>query len=255
MYEVELCNGHCVICGDNRQKYLVDTGSPFSLAKSGEIGLFNQRFQASKALLGVSLKQISSFVGTEIDGLIGADILENTEIIFDFLYDPALTFYLNGNRPNSAFACHELFDGRGICIGNHKGLMAKLEIVGSVPIINAKINNQDVKLFLDSGAKLSYIHPSFVANIPSEGKESDFNPMYGDFETNTYTLTTNIVLSAEIGGITKPIKYGVLPELLQLPLQMTGVQGVVGYGLLKDCITSVDYQNKAFCIYPLSHPR
>ena len=61
-----------------------------------------------------------------------------------------------------------------------------------IPIIELFINNQKLKFFLDTGAKLSYLSNNFTANYNSIGREIDFYPGVGEFETECYEILTSI---------------------------------------------------------------
>ena len=91
-----------------------------------------------------------------------------------------------------------------------------------VPIVEATVRGHARRLFFDTGAKLSYANDEIVAGLASTGRERDFYPGFGTFETDVYDVP--VVL----GGIEATVPCGVLPPLLRLVLLMGGAHGILG---------------------------
>lgn len=81
-YELIFRSQHMLIENESRTM-LVDTGSPQSIHKDGEITIDSTIFHVDKQLMTVDPAYLSKKVGEEISGLIGMDILSNYEVWFD----------------------------------------------------------------------------------------------------------------------------------------------------------------------------
>lgn len=63
--------------------WLFDTGAPTSFGVHGTITLENETFRVGSSYLGLTPETLSSFVGVDCIGLLGADVLGR----FDFILD------------------------------------------------------------------------------------------------------------------------------------------------------------------------
>ena len=78
---------------------------------------------------------------------------------------------------------------------------------------------------LDTGARISYMLPGLVQG-PPVGREQDFHPAVGRFETDVY------VVDVEFAGLRFRGRFGVLPDALHALLAAAGAEWVVGTELL-----------------------
>jgi hypothetical protein len=92
-----------------------------------------------------------------------------------------------------------------------------------IPIIKLEVNNQPLKFFLDTGAKLSYLSEDFTSGYSSVGTEEDFYPGVGQFETECYEIPTSL------GSNDFVVRCGNLPFMLQLTLMLGGTDGIIGF--------------------------
>jgi hypothetical protein len=69
-----------------------------------------------------------------------------------------------------------------------------------IPIIEAVIGNDRVRMFFDTGAKLSYLDPLRTSIYSPSGTENYFYPGLGEFSTHTYDIP--ILLAADTIAIT-----------------------------------------------------
>lgn len=200
-FPLQLFKGHPII-DDGENKILIDTGAPSTIHTSESLRFCSDRFSCSTNYLGLTVAKISEMLGTEITTLLGADILTEYKILFDY-------------KNNSiAFSDQEIdINGTEIDISNFMG----------IPIIEITIDNQRLKLFLDTGAKLSYLSNNLTGTYESVGTEEDFYPGVGEFQTDCYEIPTGFE------GNTFVVKYGNLPPLLQMTLMLGGVDGIMGF--------------------------
>lgn len=210
-YSYRLINGH-IIFEANKKTVLLDTGAPSSIGE-GSLILCGEEFQLVSNYMGLTISSLSNLMGISIDVLVGADIIKN----FDLIMDPS--------KECLTFSEEILVDG----------FKLPLDVFMGIPILEVSINETLVKAFLDTGAQLSYIDPDFVSEMKSIGQKEDFYPGIGRFTTETYELTTTL------GDKTFSMKYGVLPELLQMTLMMAGTRGIIGTKILDhfECMLSL----------------
>lgn len=156
--------------------------------------------------MGISPESLSKGVGTPVNALVGADILNR----YDILIDPiAQRFTLTEDELPLA------------------GTLLGLDRFMGIPIVEAKVGGDIVRMFFDTGAKLSYLDPDRTNTFQSVGTESDFYPGVGDFVTNAYDIP--IVLATE----NIVLRVGNLPELLQMTLMMADTSGILGTAILQ----------------------
>ena len=70
---VEVVDGHLVAEAGGR--FLLDTGSPMSFARTGEVVWAGRDHEVATNLLGLDSPELSDLVGTPLDGLLGGDVL------------------------------------------------------------------------------------------------------------------------------------------------------------------------------------
>ena len=147
-------------------KYLIDTGAPISIAKNDFIEFQGKDYSASQSFSGFDIDKLIDGLGFEIDALIGGNILKD----FIFQIDLKRNFF-------TAFTNDHLLmlDKYG---------HSEIELGSNIPIFNiyAK-NNTKNKVYLDTGAKLSYIKKELLNGAQVIGEEEDFYPGYGRFKT------------------------------------------------------------------------
>lgn len=203
-YKYELVEGHIIITADGA-RLLIDTGAPTSFSDRPPFQLAGSSFPALDGYMGATPESVSRNIGTTVNALVGADVLNR----YDIHLDPTC----NTLRMNST----ELpLDGQSLRLDNFMG----------IPIIEAGIGNAKVRMFFDTGAKLSYIDQDRTESLQSVGTERDFYPMLGEFTTNVYNLPVTL------GGESIMLRAGNLPSLLQMTLLMANTSGILGTALL-----------------------
>ena len=107
---------------------------------------------------------------------------------------------------------------------------------GAVCVI-LRVKGKDVKLALDTGAKISYIAETYTSDEAEIEVRDDFSPMIGQFETPIYAM------EASIDGQSFPVNFGKLPQELAMMLQMMGIEGAIGYDLFSAFKVLLDFKN------------
>lgn len=214
-FQVSLFKGHPII-NDGINIILIDTGAPSTIHSSSNLTFCSENYSCSINYMGLTISKISEMLGTEITTLLGADILSNYKILFD---------YKNGVVE---FSKEEInFNGAEIEISNFMG----------IPIIELSIDNQKLKFFLDTGAKLSYLSDSITSKYESVGVDEDFYPGVGKFKTDCFEISTSF------GDKNFIVKYGNLPTLLQMTLILGGTDGIIGFDFFNNFKVVLDLKN------------
>jgi hypothetical protein len=181
--------------------WLFDTGAPTSFGSSSTLALAGEQFRLSNSYLGLTASILSHFVAVDCVGLLGADILGR----FDFILDAP-----RGVATISASALE------------HSGPVVDLDEVMGIPLVWARIHGIDYRMFLDTGAQISYLPHDSLASFPPAGPVTDFYPGVGQFEVETHDVDITV------GGVAFTLRSGALPELLGATLMMAGTDGIIG---------------------------
>lgn len=104
-----------------------------------------------------------------------------------------------------------------------------------IPVVSISVNGRDVKAFVDTGAKISYLNPDLLAGLPVEETVHDFYPGVGEFDVDVSSA------SCVLNGLPLKARFGRLPVLLQMTLMMGGVDGILGHDLLDAYDVSIDH--------------
>jgi Ca-activated chloride channel family protein len=212
-YELQLVDGH-LFTRIEGQSVLLDTGIPVSLGKLPEFYFLNEVHALSQGYLGVTLETLEELVGAPIDVLLGTDILKKYYLTLD----------LQGNRVT--------FSSRPIFQPMHQVPMTTL--IGA-PIASFSVGGLEQQMFVDTGAKLSYVDQTIAANHSPLGKESDFYPGIGEFETDVFNIPF------QLGPMQFQLRCGVLPKILETALFVTGKRGIVGSELYEKCMVCLAF--------------
>jgi hypothetical protein len=231
-----------IILQTSSGKFLLSTGSPITIIKDGiildlldvflpirrrleniskrlrkmselyEVPDLSVSLMRDLNLSGRMLSEISDFIGTSIDGLIGTDYLMDIDVSIDPL--------------SETFIFCPPVDKRA---ADFKGVMTDLEIYNSIPVVNLLYNGVEHRAFLDTGSCISYINESLIKGTqPVKKNIPDYLPMYGRFETDIYNLKIALA-SVELN-----MNFGVLPSRLACALNDTGIDFIIGVDILKN---------------------
>ena len=182
---------------------IIDTGPPMSFHRSGVITFAGTEHICTRTLPGIDTTTLSNELDQHVVGLIGMDIMSKYgSIIFDY--------------PNC-----QLLIGYDID-ETTQTLLPSGNIMGA-SYIDLTIEGKNAQLFMDTGAPTSYISSSFTNGHEELETTHDYHPFYGEFISKTYELTI------KVNGQSEKIIFGNLPSILQMPISMTGADGVIGY--------------------------
>ena len=203
-YSYNLVDGHIIVDVDMNY-LLIDTGAPSSVGNTSPLNFAGKSHKVSESYMGVTLESLSSNVGSTINGLVGADILNQ----YDILIEPVTCRIVLSKEELPA-----------------EGVPLTLNTFMGIPIVDAVISDKTVRMFFDTGAKLSYLSPELSVQFPDAGEESDFYPGVGEFTTQTYSVPIGLA-NKEI-----TLRMGTLPKLLQATLMMANTDGILGTAIL-----------------------
>lgn len=214
-FQIHLFKGHPII-NDGENRILIDTGAPSTIHTSDSLNFCSESFGCSTNYMGLTVSKISDMLGTEITTLLGADILSDYKIFLDY------------QNQVIEFSKQEIdIDGTQTDISNFMG----------IPIIKMTVDNQELKFFLDTGAKLSYLSDSLTSNYESVGTDEDFYPGVGKFHTKCFEIPT------VFGDNEFVVKFGNLPTLLQMTLKLSGTDGIIGFDFFNNFKVLLDLKN------------
>ena len=203
---LEFRDGHLFI-ELSGELWVFDTGAPNSFGASPNLTIAGEQFNLNGSYLGLDAELLSQFVGVTCAGLLGADVLGRFDHIVDI------------PRGALTMSTDEL---------SHSGQTVPLDEFMGIPIVTARIGDQDYRMFFDTGAQVSYFQDDLLATFPPSGVVSDFYPGVGQFETDTF------MVPFVLGEGAFSLRCGQLPDLLGMTLQMASVQGIVGHAILRD---------------------
>jgi hypothetical protein len=200
-FQLQIFKGHPII-QDGENIILIDTGAPSTIHVSEHLNFLSEDFSCTSSYMGLTVSKLSEHLGMQVTTLLGTDVLSKYKILLDY------------QNLQVSFSKDEIsFEGTEIGITHFMG----------IPIIELEVNNQPLKFFLDTGAKLSYLSEDFTNGYSSVGNEEDFYPGVGQFETECFDVSTRIGNSDFI------VRYGNLPFMLQMTLMLGGTDGIIGF--------------------------
>lgn len=214
-YKILLYKGHPII-NDGENIILIDTGAPSTIHSSDSLNFCSDSFGCSTNYMGLTVSKISDMLGTEITTLLGADILSDYKILLDYQ-----NLVIEFSKQEIDIA------GTQMDISNFMG----------IPIIKMTVDNQELKFFLDTGAKLSYLSDSLTSKYKSVGTDEDFYPGVGKFQTECFDIKTVFADKEFV------VKYGNLPALLQMTLMLGETDGIIGFDFFNNFKIVLDLKN------------
>ena len=125
---------------------------------------------------------------------------------------------------------------------SHEGQNVRLDSFMGIPIINAIINDSDHRMFLDTGAQISYFQEGSLAESPSAGSVTDFYPGVGQLQTNTH------IVPIALGDSPFLFRCGRLPDALGTTLMMAGTKCIIGNQLLIDRVVGFFPRRGLLCL-------
>jgi len=221
---VEVVDGHLVAEAGGR--FLLDTGSPMSFARTGEVVWAGRDHEVATNLLGLDSPELSDLVGTPLDGLLGGDVLGESPFTVDL--------------------------ERGTCFfdetpTDRDGIELQLRLVLGVPFASLEFDGLPTATCIDTGAKLSYLERGRLAGTEVVGEADDFYPGLGAFRTAIHEVPVRIAASM------LTLRIGELPDALAVQLSMLGLAAILGTEILDHFPTvTFDYPASVARLYPLN---
>jgi hypothetical protein len=188
--------------------WLLDTGAPTSFGNITSLVVENRSFRFPESYIGLTADILTEFVDHPTVGILGADILNEFDILFD--------------APKGQVSFSEaslVLDGDVINTDDFMG----------IPIIQVSIDGIDRRMFFDSGAQISYFQDDSLTMFPAAGTITDFYPGIGQFQTETYLVEINL------GKALYTFRCGSLPGLLGMTLMLADTEGIIGNEILRNC--------------------
>ena len=207
--------------------WLLDTGAPSSVGRVPQLAIEGVSFGLVPDFFGLNADTLSDFVGVPCAGLLGADILNQFDLLFDLAGGTLTvsTSELPAPSPSVNLAV-ELFMG--------------------IPIVTADIAGSTFRLFFDTGAQISYFQGESLTEFPNAGDADDFFPGFGAFQTPTYRMPVSL------GGESFLLRCGRLPEMLAATLMMANTQGILGNTVLMNRTVGYFPRRERLCLGRLS---
>lgn len=210
--------GHILLRGGHGRLALLDTGSPVSIGRGAEYRIAGQVFNPSTAMQPV-LDAAGQHIGRRVEWLFGHDFFAANRIVIDWRAHEARVLSSTTPAPT--------------------GVVIPIQLIMGVPVVTGRSSHGPVRAIIDSGASLSYVPADVVQGLTPIGKQSDFYPGFGEFETDVWRVR------AEIGGRPLTISAGILPPMLQMMFGLIlGADGwIVGSDFFRNRVTIIDYPN------------
>lgn len=198
-------------------KWLVDTGAPTSISVDTPLVLdmkdHVRSFEVPKSYMGLSIPMLTDLVGVDFNGLLGTDILNEYDIVWDIQTETM-------KLAEDAMDVGSLgLTGTDIEIGNIMG----------VPTLIATCGEAAKTMFFDTGAPYSYL-TNFDEELPPEAeKVEDFLPGFGTFTTKLWQT------DFKIGKAKHVLQTGELPTPIGMSLSLAGTEGIIGNEIMTRC--------------------
>ena len=202
--DLSIVNNHLYISLEGYD-WLLDTGSPKSFGNSSSLTIDGHTFSINKPSKHLSTFELSLYINHDTAGLLGTDILNNFNILFD-LFHQKVTLSTR----------HIDLKGEHLPLSSHFG----------TPAISSTIDHKHYTMFFDTGAPLSYFQDSSLTSYPSVGTVEDFYPETGHFTTESYAV------DMELGNELITLPCGTLPLELDTVVHALGADGIVGNSIL-----------------------
>jgi len=230
-YEIEEIDGHVVV-GLEEGLFLVDTGSPSSFSRRGRVTFAAETVEVGESAMGMlDADGLSKYVGTRLDGIVGMNVLGRHEIVF-----VTGKMYVDET---------EVVDEKGNPIPTESFRSLETEDFMGIPVVGVEIAGRSASVFVDTGAKVSYLDPKRLEGCPVEETLHDFYPGVGEFDVDVSSV------ECALSGWTLTARFGRLPPLLQMSLMMGGVDGILGHDLFAAFAVRLGVGGKPMSIAPL----
>jgi hypothetical protein len=204
-YTVVLLGGHLIL-RHHAQALLLDTGSPVSVGRGPSWRFLGRDFPLQSRYNGMTTEDLSETLGTQVDILLGADVLAQFRVTIDT------------ETSRVAFGDDEWLAGARVL---------PLHTVGGLPVIECKLAGRSRRMLLHTGATVTCLPSGDTGPYPCVGTARDVYPGLGEFATDVR------IVPITFGSHTDELECGSLPMTLERALLNVGVHGLVGTNLLR----------------------
>lgn len=219
--------GHFIITAGG-ENYIIDTGASVSCSCYGqtEVVIGDRKFRVYPLPFERVGEKISELVHIPIAGLIGLDIMEE----------------LGSMEISEEEGCVRFGAETAPASGDHS-FPFELTTGFRVLLADLKVNGRDIKVILDTGARIDYMDPAILDTSAAVSHERDYNPIIGFFEVDGYKATYSVG-DREI----ETVSYAATEQLREYVAQlgMHDISGVVGLNAFLKGMKSltVDFRNR-----------
>ena len=105
--------------------------------------------------------------------------------------------------------------------------------IGGIIGVEMSINGRVARMFVDTGAKISYIKKEFVEGLNIKDIVEDFSPYIGDFKAPLYSCQTELLSSNGNVIVSYMQDYGEMPQIVLMTIEMVKMDGIIGFDLFK----------------------
>jgi len=205
VYPVTFHNGYPLIQIGNGYT-LVGTGTPATIHTHAQLDFMGMMHNVVQNYNQATIANLRQHIHPQLDTVIGMDIISRYAVLWQ-LSETRIAF-------EELKPCD--IHGTPVTITQTRG----------IPVLTTSVNGQEIRMFLDSGTKVSYVQQNLIGQAAPQGNVQDFFPGHGLFHTDLWRLQT------QVAGHACQIEYGVLPHAL-LPLLNLGPRGILGIDFLK----------------------
>ena len=219
--------GHFIITAGG-ENYIIDTGASVSCSCYGqtEVVIGDRKFRVYPLPFERVGEKISELVHMPIAGLIGLDIMEE----------------LGSMEISEEEGCVRFGTEMAPASGDHS-FPFEMTTGFRVLLAGLKVNGRDIKVILDTGARIDYMDPAILDTSVAVSHERDYNPIIGFFEVDGYKATYSVG-DREI----ETVSYAATEQLREYMAQlgMHDISGVVGLNAFLKGMKSltVDFRNR-----------
>jgi hypothetical protein len=215
-YPLYLLNRHLFI-DLPEGRALIDTGAPFSSSTTGRLTWKNQNHKVNHGgYMGFTFDKLSAEISTQVDALLGMDLLKQTTLLFDVAHRTLTA----GDKMPKGFPAHHRYERPPM---------------SDIPIFQVTLNNQPARVLWDTGAQFGYVTDrKFVEGARALPGFQDFSPLFGDLHMQTsYVIPIRIAgheqtLLETVGEAPTNLRGGVSPVPMEPFLRALGVDAIVG---------------------------
>ena len=197
-FNFEPFNGHIVANIDGND-CLVDTGSPVTFGTGRSLPSFGKPL-IGEGIRGLDAADVGRSLGRPLDILLGVDVLGHHTFLVD--WEASTITFDPDTRP--------------------AGIEIPLDNIMGCPLVSARIGGRDVKLALDTGARVTFLDPALVADETPVGHYDDFYITCGPFTCDSFEKTVCV------GDVSLDLIVGGLPSDMDSGLGFMGLDGILG---------------------------